>query len=343
MKSVRYTLMGFLLFTLTVTFNVSIGIVVYNSIKDKNDFIVGLIIMGVILFSAFICTIIDFFRRKYMVVRPLNDILNATKLMTRGNFKTRLTPYHSYKNYNEFDYIIINLNQMADELSKNELLKNEFITNVSHEIKTPLSIIQNYAKILENENLEAYERKKYLINLQSACKRLTDLVTNILKLNKLENQKLTPEITSFNLSELLENQILQYEELISNKNIQLNCNIEEHLMIKSEESYLALIFNNLMSNAIKFTDINGEINISLSKNADKYIIVFRDNGCGMSSETGAHIFDKFYQGDTSHSKEGNGLGLALVKKVIDILGGSISVNSELGKGTSFKIIIKGEI
>ena len=123
---------------------------------------------------------------------------------------------------------------------------------------------------------------------------------------------------------------------------ELECDIEEDLFINSEQSYLELVFNNLISNAIKFTDNKGIIGISLKKINDEYIIKIKDNGCGMDSETGAHIFDKFYQGDTSHSKEGNGLGLALVKKVIDILGGSIDVESEANVGTTFTISIKGE-
>lgn len=342
MRTFKYTLIGFLLFAATVAFNVTLGIVVYSFVKEEGKLVVGLVILATIFCSSLICTIIDYFRRKYTVARPLEDILDVTRLMAQGNFKVRLSPYHSYNRYDEFDRIIDNLNKMAEELSKSEMLKNDFIANVSHEIKTPLSIIQNYAKVLNNDNLSSEERKKYLSNLQNACQKLSNLVSNILKLNKLENQKLRPEITDFNLSELLANQIIQYEELISHKNIELECDIEEDLFIKSEESYLSLVFNNLISNAIKFTNENGLIKISLKKKENNYIIKFEDNGCGMDAETGKHIFDKFYQGDTSHSKEGNGLGLALVKRVIDILGGSIDVKSELNVGTSFKIVVKGE-
>ena len=120
----------------------------------------------------------------------------------------------------------------------------------------------------------------------------------------------------------------------------LECDIEEDLYINSEESYLELIWNNLISNAIKFTENNGKINISLKKINEDYIVKVKDSGCGMDKNTGEHIFDKFYQGDTSHSKEGNGLGLALVKKVIDVLGGTISVESEVNVGTTFVVTIK---
>ena len=165
-------------------------------------------------------------------------------------------------------------------------------------------------------------------------------VENILRLNKLENQKLIPEIKRFNISELIINKIIQYESIIEEKNIELDVNIQEDLYINSEESYIEIIVNNLLTNAIKFTNEKGTISVSLQKNKNEYEIKVKDTGIGMNAETGKHIFDKFYQGDTSHHKEGNGLGLSLVKKVIDIIGGSISVESEINKGTTFIVLIK---
>lgn len=343
MRTSRYTLFGFICFFFTAAFNIGMGILVYSLAQNANTLVKVIAILGVIAFAALFCTIADYIRRKVMIERPLNEILKATELMARGNFKIRLIPHNSYQNYDEFDYIKEDLNKMANELSKSEVLKSDFIANVSHEIKTPLSVIQNYAKMLDDDTLSVNTRKKYLSILIKACNNLSNLVTNILKLNKLENDKLTPEIKKFNLSESLINQILSYEELIDKKKIVLNCDIEENLYITSEESYLAIIWNNLMSNAIKFTNKGGTISVSLKKMDDKYIVKVSDTGIGMDKETGKYIFDKFYQGDTSHSKEGNGLGLALVKRVITILGGSISVESEVGKGTTFKIIIKEEV
>ena len=340
MRSFKWTVYGYIFFSLTIAFNVGLSLLIYSFVEDKNLLIKMIFILLFILFSAFICSVIDYIRRKLMIERPLKEILNATALMTRGNFKVRLIPHHSYEEYDEFDFIKDDLNKMVEELSKNEVLKTDFIANLSHEMKTPLSVIQNYAKALENESLQEELRKKYLIGLQESCKKISNLVTNILKLNKLENQKLIPEITRFNLSESLVNQVLQYEKIIENKNIDLKCDIEDNIYINSEESYLELIWNNLISNAIKFTNDKGKITVSLNKVNDSYIVKVSDTGCGIDSNTGKHIFDKFYQGDTSHSKEGNGLGLALVKKVIDVLGGTISVESEVGKGTTFTVEIK---
>lgn len=305
--------------------------------------IVGIIGIAMVVLNIYLYNyLLSKNKRKYaeQITKLSNEILEVTKLMTRGNFKVSLKTKHTYNDYDAYDMIKEDLNKMAKELSKSEMLKNDFIANVSHEIKTPLAVINSYAKVLSDSSISEDERKKYLHNLQLSCNKLNTLVTNILKLNKLENQKLLPEFTSFNLSELLSDQILQFEELLEKKNIELICDIEDDLMINSEKNYLEIVFNNLMSNAIKFSHNSGIINISLKKQDDKYTIIFKDNGCGMDSETGKHIFDKFYQADTSHSKEGNGLGLALVKKVIDIIGGKISVESEIGVGTTFTIVIK---
>ncbi len=339
MKRLGYLMFGFLGFTLVTGFNVSVAVLFYSKIEYKENYQIALLMLVVIFFNAFLCSLIDVLRRKIMIENPLNEILYATKQITKGNFKIRLVPHHSYEYYDEFDKIKENLNIMTKELSKNEILKNDFISNVSHEIKTPLAIIMQYAKVLEKDNLTDEERRVYLNNLQESCKRLNTLVMNILKLNKLENNKLDSDVENFNLSNLLESQILMFEELLEQKNISLDCDIEEDLKINSIKNYIEIVVNNLMSNAIKFTDAGGKIKVSLNKDDEKYIIVVEDNGCGMSSETGYHMFDKFYQGNTAHSSEGNGLGLALVKKVIDILGGTISVKSELGIGTTFTIII----
>lgn len=340
MKKFSYLIYGFLGFTLVTGFNVSIGVLIYSQVADEEDYKVAILLIGVILVNALFCSIIDVVRRKIMISKPVDEILNATNKLKKGNFNINLVTNHTYQEFDEFDIIKNDLNKVAKELARSEILKNDFIANLSHEIKTPLAVIKNYAKVLEDESISPEERKKYLHNLQEATKKLNVLVTNILKLNKLEHQTLELEITNFNVSELLTEQILQFESLIATKDLKLEIDIEEDIYINSEQSYLEIIFNNLISNAIKFTNPNGTITITLKKKNNEYIFTFCDTGCGMDSETGMHIFDKFYQGDTSHAKEGNGLGLALVKRVIDLLGGEISVESEKGVGTTFKIIVK---
>ena len=189
--------------------------------------------------------------------------------------------------------------------------------------------------------MDAKKRQESLAGLEIQTKKLSDLISNILKLNKLENQKTVPEMESIDLSELLRLCALSFENLFEKKNIGLECDIDE-VKIVGSASLLEMVFNNLISNAIKFTDEGGKISISLKQEKKNVIVKVKDTGCGISQEVGSRIFDKFYQADTSHSAEGNGLGLALVKKVIDVIGGEISVESKVGEGSSFIIKLKKE-
>lgn len=340
MTKLKYKLLGYILFFITASFAIGVGVFVFSLVLDKEKYIQYIALISTTIIITIILVICDYIRRRVMIYTPLQEILDATKALSKGDFKVKLKPKNPYGEYDEFDLIKVDLNRMAKELSKSEMLKNDFIANVSHEIKTPISIINNYVKLLSNDSLTKEEKDKYLANIKYACSKLSNLISNILKLNKLDNQRLKVDLKKFNLSESIINQIVQFEELIEQKEIELICDIEEDLYIISEESYLEIIWNNLISNAIKFTEPKGTIKISLKKVENKYQIMISDTGIGMDKETGAHIFDKFYQGDTSRSKEGNGLGLALVKRVIDLLGGSISVESEINKGTTFIVIVK---
>lgn len=276
-----------------------------------------------------------------MIDKPSQQILNATQKIARGDFNVKLTPLHQYNKFDQYDTIMDNINKMAKELSKSEILKNDFISNVSHEIKTPLAIIQNYAKLLSQSDLDSQTKQKYVHNLTQASQKLSNLVSNILKLNKLENQTIQESNQSTNLSEVLRQTILQFENLFNKKNINLEIDIEE-IVCTTNSTHWEIIFNNLISNAIKFTKDNGSINIRLYVEKQNIIFSVKDTGCGISNEIGQHIFEKFYQGDTSHSHEGNGLGLALVKKIIDIMGGNIKVESEPNVGSVFTVITSKE-
>lgn len=340
-RNFGFSILGFFLFFLTIATTTSCSILVFNAINNYTDkqYLVSLAVLGNILVGTLICVVIDIFRRKFMVDKPTNKILDVTSEIAKGNFDVKLKIKHRHNKFDEYDKIMENINKMSDELSKNEILKTDFISNVSHEIKTPLAIIQNYSVILKNENLSKQERENYLNELTYATKRLSNLITNILKLNKLENQKLDFDTSKFNLGEELGASIVSFEELAEKKGLELDCDIDDAYIVSSKE-LLDIVWNNVLSNAIKFTQKNGKISVALSQNDTFVIVKISDTGIGMSKETGSRIFDKFYQGETSHSGEGNGLGLALVKKVIDILGGEISVESELGKGTTFTIKLK---
>ena len=268
---------------------------------------------------------------------PAQEILEATQKIARGDFSVRLTTTRAY-DLNNYDLIKENLNAMAAELEKSEILKTDFISNISHELKTPLSIIQSHVSLLKGD-LDEQTKQKYVKTIISATKRLTNLVTNILKLNKLEHQELNVDYEKIRLADMLSDAVLEFEDVIDQKQIEIECDFDD-VVLFSSKSYLEIVWSNLLSNAVKFTDNGGKITVTLKKTADGGAVEITDTGCGISPETGARIFDKFYQGDTSHSSEGNGLGLALVKKVITLIGGEISVKSQVGMGSTFKVIIK---
>jgi signal transduction histidine kinase len=221
-----------------------------------------------------------------------------------------------------------------------ETLRTDFIANVSHELKTPLAVIQNYGTMLQQPNLSEEDRKDYARTVTNASQRLASLITNILKLNKLENQQIFPKKERFDLGEQLCECLLGFENAWEAKNLEIETDMEDGVNVESDPELLSLVWNNLFSNAIKFTEEGGTIGLKLHIENEHAVVEVSDTGCGISPEVGAHIFEKFYQGDTSHATQGNGLGLALVKRVVDIIEGEISVSSELGKGSTFTVRIK---
>lgn len=271
--------------------------------------------------------------------QPLHQLAEATEKVANGDFSVYVPTLHTPDKLDYLDVMIMDFNKMVEELGSIETLKTDFVSNVSHEMKTPISIIKNYAEMLQTEQMPEEQRKEYAISIEDAAVRLSDLISNILKLNKLENQRITPDMDVYDVCRQLCDSILQFEEAWDEKQIELITEIEDTAMVRADKSLLELVWNNLLANAIKFTEPGGTIIISQTSD-EKYLKVsVSDTGCGMSRNCINHIFDKFYQGDTSHSKEGNGLGLALVKRVLELMDGDIQVASEKGKGSIFTVIL----
>ena len=178
---------------------------------------------------------------------------------------------------------------------------------------------------------------EYARAITESSRRLAALITNILKLNKLENQQIFPSAVKYDLGEQLCECLLLFEDAWEKKELEIETDSEEGVVISSDPELLSLVWNNLFSNAVKFTDKGGRIAVSLKRDGEHVTVRISDTGCGMTPEVGAHIFEKFYQGDTSHATQGNGLGLALVKKVVDIMHGEISVESAYGQGSTFTV------
>lgn len=282
----------------------------------------------------------DALRRKLTVERPVEQIIGAAEKMIAGDFSVRIKPVAKFAVDGRFNDIIECINTMASELSSVETLRTDFVANVSHEMKTPLSVMQNYSRLLSAPKITDEERIEYATAINDASRRLADMMTNILKLNRLENQKIYPKAESYNLGEQLCESLLQFESEWEKKSIEIDTGIEEDVFISADRELLSLVWNNILSNAFKFTEPYGRVSLNLSCDEKHAIVEISDTGCGMSKEVGAHIFEKFYQGDSSRATQGNGLGLALVKRVVDIIGAEISVKSSLGEGTAFTVKIR---
>lgn len=295
--------------------------------------------VNVILLSL-LFTLLDELRRKLTVGRTAKRIAAAARKLVAGDFSARVERPSRFSSDEHFVEIIDCFNRMAEELSSVETLRTDFISNVSHEMKTPLAVMQNYGTLLQSPDLTDDKRIEYARGITESSRRLADMVTNILKLNKLENQQIFPRTEKYDLGEQLCEALLQFESVWERENIEIETDIAEDVTIRADRELLSLVWNNLLSNAFKFTPSGGTVSLSLTATEHHAIVQVRDTGCGMSAETGAHIFEKFYQGDTSHATRGNGLGLALVKRVVDIVRGEISVESATGKGTTFTVRIR---
>lgn len=300
----------------------------------------AILTFGNVILLSLICTMVDAVRRKFMVERPVKKIINAAEKIMQGDFSVRIPLSASPDSMDRFQEISRYFNRMAEELSGLETLRTDFIANVSHELKTPLAVMQNYGTMLQRPGLSEEKRIEYAKAVTNASRRLADLITNILKLNKLENQQIYPQTRDYDLSEQICQCLLQFENIWEKKNISIETNLPENICIHADEELLSLVWNNLLSNAFKFTPENGKVSLSLSADEGMVVVTVSDTGCGMKPETGAHIFEKFYQEDTSHATQGNGLGLALVKRVMDIMHGEIDVESIPGKGSTFTVKIK---
>ena len=270
---------------------------------------------------------------------PLHKMAEATRKVSEGDFSVYVPAIHTADKLDYLDIMIMDFNKMVEELGSIETLKTDFVSNVSHEMKTPIAIIKNYAQLLRVGRVSEEQRKEYAKNIEQAAAKLSSLIGNILKLNRLEHQRIMPEAETYDVCRQLCESIFLFEDALEEKGIELEADIEDTAMIKADANLMELVWNNLLSNAVKFTDRGGSITIRQTSDEDHIRISVSDTGCGISKESMKHIFDKFYQGDTSHSTEGNGLGLALVKRVLELMDGEIRITSEEGKGSTFLVTL----
>ena len=348
-KKIARIIYNYLLFFLLVAFLVSCSTVLFvTTLRDtlnlqltsENVSMAAKLTFGNVIFLSFLFTLIDYVRRKFTTERITKRIAQAAQKVVQGDFSVRIEPMNRLSTDENLNEIIHCFNTMAAELGSVETLRTDFIANVSHEMKTPLSVMQNYGKLLQMPGLSEEKRMEYAKGVTEGSHRLADMMTNILKLNKLEKQQIYPKTAEYDLGEQLCECLLQFENVWEEKNIDIETEIAEDVKVNTDEELLSLVWNNLFSNAFKFTPEGGKVTLILETTEEQAIVKVKDTGCGISREVGKHIFEKFYQGDTSHATQGNGLGLALVKRVVDILQGEISVESLPGKGSTFIVKFK---
>ncbi len=307
-------------------------------IPENGFFLAASILTLITVASVSISALINYIHYNNYT-RPILSIAEAARKVSNGDYKIQLPKHRHDGKTDEIDALYQDFNTMVNDLNSTEILKSSFISNVSHELKTPIAIISNYSTLLSNAGLSKEKEKEYISRIRTATSDLSELITNILQITKLDNNQITVNPSEFNISELLIQCILGYDTILEEKNIDLQPDIPEELFIKSDQGLLKITVNNIFSNALKFTPSSGIIKISLKQDDSYTTISFKDNGCGMDEDTIRHIFEKFYRGSSSHSVNGNGLGLAMVKQIVSLLNGDISVESTPGTGSLFILTI----
>ena len=269
---------------------------------------------------------------------PIQRIARAASQVARGDFSVYLPPVHTPDHLDCLDALTEDFNRMTEALGSIETLKTEFFSNVSHEIKTPIAVVMNTAELLRGENLSP-EGREHVETIIRASKRLSTLITDILKLNKLEKQTISPQPEPYDLCAQLAECALQFEDTWERKGVGFEADLEDARQVCLDAGLMELVWTNLLSNAFKFTDAGGAVTLTEALTDAGVVVRVADTGCGMDEETCARVFEKFYQGDTSHATEGNGLGLALVRRVLEMMDCQIAVESAPGKGTTFTVTI----
>lgn len=272
-------------------------------------------------------------------IKPVFELSDATSKISQGDFNIELdVPKNFISKYMEISTLTENFNHMAKELHGIEMFRNDFTSNFSHEFKTPIISIRGFAKQLCANDLEEEKRKEYAKIIVDESDRLVSMSANVLLITKYENQNIVTNKTTYRLDDQLRKCMLLFEESWNKKNININMDLEEITYSQNRE-LIGHIWKNIIGNSVKFTPENGKITVSCKKNEEKIFVTVEDTGIGMDEETQLHIFEKFYKGDLSHHGSGNGLGLPIVNRITKMAGGTVNVNSEVGKGTKIEVIL----
>ena len=333
--SLMFALVEFIIMLLTALF---MGLLAWIAIRTGavnlyGKFGVFLPLLAFLIISVLMGTLISLCVG-HRPMRPLHEVIDATNALAKGDFSARLNLQHPPALHELSD----SFNRMAQELGSTEMLRTDFVNNFSHEFKTPIVSIKGFAEMLKYDDLSKEQREEYLDIIISESGRLAALATNVLNLSKVENQKILTGQAPFDLTEQVRRCVLLMEKRWEEKRIEMTIDLDE-VTYNGNAEQLSQVWVNLLDNAVKFTPEGGRIAISLLKGSEKVTLSVADSGCGITSTAAAHVFDKFYQGDTSHAAKGNGLGLTLAQRVVQLHGGDILCESREGLGTKFTVAL----
>lgn len=255
-------------------------------------------------------------------LRPVNELISGMNSLASGNYDTKL----EIGNHPVGRDVAQSFNLLADELKNTEMLRSDFINNFSHEFKTPIVSIRGFAKLMQKGNLPEKQQQEYLSIIVDEASRLSDLATNVLNLTKVENQSILTDITTFNLSEQIRDCVLLLEKKWVKKSLSIVADFGEY-DINANEELLMQVWINLLDNSIKFSYLGGEINISITREREALTVAIKNYGPEISEEEKTRIFNRFWQGDSSHASEGTGIGLSIAKRIVELHKGSIDASS----------------
>ncbi|SHN69771.1 HAMP domain-containing sensor histidine kinase [Desulfitobacterium chlororespirans] len=291
------------------------------------------LLAGVVVACSVIGFILLYFAAKF-ISDPLIHMSTATKEIAKGNFDVVI----EHKSEDELGILAKNFTLMAAELKTMEYLRKDFMSNVSHEFKTPIASIQGFVEMLQDRNLSDEEFDQYTQIIIEETSRLNRLCSNMLKMSRLDNQVIYDKSVSFSLDEHIRKVVLLLEEQWSKKNLDLDIYLEP-IMYWGDPELLQQLWMNLIENGIKFSPEHRTITITAKELSTTILVNIADEGIGIAEENVSRIFEKFYQADTSHAQAGNGLGLAIVKRIVELCGGTIQCESKPGAGTTFTVIL----
>ena len=311
---------------------------VISGLDEEMDMWVIVIFMSVI--SLILGWVLVFFSIR-IPLKPIHTLISHMNRLAMGDFETRMENKGVLSNHPAMKGISDSFNKLAEELEHTEMLRGDFINNFSHEFKTPIVSIAGFAKLLKRGNLTEEQRLAYLDSIEEESLRLSYMATNVLNLTKIENQTILTDVTEFNLSEQVRSAVLLLESKWGEKNIDLQLDFDEYT-VEGNEELLKQVWINLMDNAVKFSPRCGTVILDVSEGTDTVAVTVSNTGPGISPEKVDKIFSKFYQADESHAAEGNGIGLAIVKRVIDLHSGSVSVSCKEGMTTFTVTLPRGQ-